>query len=359
MVEALCGWAMRKKVHIDPSAPAILGQNTGVDVQAQGQGQGTDGSGAPSSHGVALWLDTEELNEHGVETQCYGDPPMIMSVRGKASLSGKLQLIATLVRFGFSVDTRSPEDSWTPLHAAVEHGHPELVTALLKLGARLSTDRYLGFTPLHLASQTGHWQFIPQLVEAMGRQYSGVAAWGPSPQYVTLNLVDAYGRTALDIALFQYFANAIPCAADNSGKIQDPSVQYGKAVSRLRELIEENPAEDASIVCGWELLHVLRFLHELPLQKFWAIDWENPHTPLAKGPEVILQAIRALVCAGAKTKWFLQMVEGEDLSALVQSCNCGLGRYRSPSNGYSLIDTDDMPEVSTEAAAHGSSIQAI
>jgi hypothetical protein len=304
---------------------------------------------------------------------------MVMVVRGQASLGTKLRLLALLGSYGFSADVRSPVDSWTPLLAAVELGCLELVTALTKIGGRLSADRHLGFTPLHLACQMGHWHLVPFLTEAMQGQLSRVAAWGPSPQYVSLNLVDAYGRTALDIALLRYFASPLPCLG----------TEHQKAVDILREFVHRSPPEDPGVVCGWELLRVLRFLDALPSKKsvgaqFWGADWESPAPPsasimaaqkpgkLAKGAiledgsvpepagpgvslgpgmgseaagsgpysdtEELLQAVRVLVRAGAQTRWLLQDLVQPPPARSSLGC-CGAEGLRRESDAKEVVIT--------------------
>eukprot|EP00928_Gymnodinium_smaydae_P069753 TRINITY_DN5342_c1_g1_i1.p1 TRINITY_DN5342_c1_g1~~TRINITY_DN5342_c1_g1_i1.p1 ORF type:complete len:869 (-),score=120.90 TRINITY_DN5342_c1_g1_i1:97-2664(-) len=235
MVTTLCQWARCEKVHIDPTAPLALGLSAPAATPGAPPCWDRDVDGAPC---------------------VYGDPPMIMAVRARASMVTKQLLISTLAQFGFSADVRSAVDSWTPLLAAVELGSTELVTALLKLGARLSSDKQLGFTPLHLACQTGQWVLVPVLVEAMQTQYSRVAAWGPSPQYVTLNVADSYGRTALDIALQRYFTDYEPTGGDSQ-----------KAADTLRQFIRSGQPTDPNVVCGCEVLRVLRLLEALPSEK--------------------------------------------------------------------------------------------
>merc|ERR1719353_1062552 len=204
---------------------------------------------------------------------------MIMAIRGKGNVQNKLRLIQMLATFGFPADARSPVDSWTALLAAVELGSVELVLELIKNGSRLSADRTLGFTPLHLACQMAQWHLVPILTESMCGQYNRVAAWGPSPQYVSINLVDSYGRTALDIALLHYFANPLPNFSDSTGKSPTSGSERQKAVDILREFVHRSPPEDPGIVCGWELLRVLRVLDALPAKKavgaqFFA-DWDK------------------------------------------------------------------------------------
>ncbi|CAL1172361.1 unnamed protein product [Cladocopium goreaui] len=252
------------------------------------------------------------------ESEDKGDPPMVMVIRSKGSLQSKLRMIATLTRHGFSVDARSPADSWTPLLAAVESGSRRLVTALLQLGARLSADRHLGFTPLHLACQMGHWQLLPCLVEAMQKQYERVAAWGPSPQYISLNVADAYGRTPLDIALLRYFSSPDDRPGDEK-----------KALDVLRDFLRERAPEDG-LVCGWELFHVLNFI-DAPSKKALRAQMEcegrgspsqspmdkdeSMEEPQSGEVEEVLQAIRLLLQAGAQTRWLQDFLEPGNLSS--------------------------------------------
>mmetsp|Transcript_79614 Transcript_79614/g.234140 ORF Transcript_79614/g.234140 Transcript_79614/m.234140 type:complete len:774 (-) Transcript_79614:334-2655(-) len=375
MVEALCQWAKRERVQLDPTAPLTLGGEV------------------PSPNGtIGLWdRDMFPRDGDGESSACFGDPPMVMAVRSKASLSSKLLLIKTLARYGFSADIRSPVDSWTPLLAAVELGSLELVTILVRLSARLSADRHLGFTPLHLACQVAHWHLVPVLAEAMQRQHGRVAAWGPSPQYVSMNLVDAYGRTALDIALIHYFSNPLPCWSERptgSGSEQQ------KAVDILREFLHRSPPKDAGVVCGWELLHVLRFLDTMPSRKavgaqLWDPDWDNipglagaPKQECLPGDamekprikavpysdmEELLQAVRVLVRSGARTQWLPQ--------DLVWSSSRGLGCAGAANHGpsgeikeaitgfgstlcrersvrYSPIDPEDFEAASADEGPH-------
>lgn len=389
VVEALCQWARREKVHLDPTAPPILGHD--APSVTLGGVRGADGGGA--NGGVALWWDQDEQHrgrgDNGSESPLYGDPPMVMAVRGQADTATKLRIISALAHYGFSADVRSPVDSWTPILAAVELGSLELVTALVKLDARLSADRHLGFTPMHLACQMGQWHLVQTLTESMCGQYSRVAAWGPSPQYVSINLVDAYGRTALDIALLRYFANPLPYA--DYEKSASSGSERQKAVDILREFVHRSPPEDPGIVCGWELLRVLRFLDALPSKKgvgaqLWGADWATPPTDtpgaepkkpctLAKvldaAPETerpvpygdiaeLLQAVRVLVRAGGQTKWLLQDLlqppssksvgQGLESHGHGEGCITALGSRASGDRSckYSLLDEEDFSEVSLE-----------
>lgn len=380
MVEVICQWAMREKVQVDPTAPLLLGLEAPT-VSIAVAGRGADAGGG----GVTPWWEQEDPASDG---RSYGDPPMVMAVRGRGSIANKIGLVNALARVGFSADARSPVDSWTPLLAAVDLGNLELVSALCKLGARLSADRQLGFTPLHLACQMAHWHLVPVLADLMCSQYSRVAAWGPSPQYVSFNILDSYGRTPLDIALLRYFANPLGGPGDSSGKSPSSGSERQKAVDILREFVHRTPPEDPGIVCGWEFFGVPNFLDKLPSKKavsaqLWGADWADKPCPgeaAAEGREAwapapapaapegdiqeLLEAVRVLVRAGGQTKYLLEGLlqpparnVGQGLESTGENfreCLTALGPRLRPHDRnckYSVLDADDFSEVSVEDAA--------
>lgn len=394
VVETLCAWAKRERVHIDPSAPLLLAsENTTMQAAARNEG-------SPAASAVAAaspWFQRDDP-AHDCETggvRC-ADPPMIMAVRGRSTVKVKLQIINLLHRYGFAPDVRSPSDSWTPLLAAVDHGDAELVEGLLKLGARLSADRHVGFTPLHLACQMGQWHLVQALTDAMDQQHSRVAAWGPSPQYVSLNLVDVYGRTSLDIALSHYFSKFVPEGfGTNDGLAANVvGTERQKAVDVLREFIHECPAKDPGFVCGWEILRVLRLLDTLHAKKttgfqLWGVDCEgfvmqrdtvgeDDSVPPRKGQDVapksdkdhrrdefeeLLQAVRCMVRIGARTQRLPQdLIHPPNTSSpqRVGGASCcggspeflyaggGMKEAATPRPKYSPIEVDDI-EVDSNA----------
>jgi len=50
------------------------------------------------------------------------------------------------------------------LHLAAMHNHPELVAALVRLGADVDTPNNQGLTPLHMAAQLGHLKVVKALL---------------------------------------------------------------------------------------------------------------------------------------------------------------------------------------------------
>lgn len=365
VVEALCQWARRSRVHLDPSAPLPVGS---FSSRREG-GVHTPGHGGAGSN-TSLWNDLHDRTSDGDCTARFGDPPIVMAVRGKASLATKLRLCSILAQHGLSVDARSPADSWTALLAAVDMGSLELVSVLLKLGARLSTDRHLCFTPLHLACQMGHWQLVPCLVEAMQNQYNRVAAWGPSPQYVSLNLPDAYGRTALDILLLSYFSSPLSDSMGSSVESSKPGSKRQKAVDVLRQRVHDRLPDDPDIVCGWELLQVLNLLDAIPRKKeIGAHLMECEHAPEGASSrssrdvpeqeqfgdlEKLLQAARLLVQAGARTRCLLQDLVQAPVCAANSECSvidtiASSVRVPWPERSkckFSPLDLDDLEPLS-------------
>jgi ankyrin repeat protein len=80
--------------------------------------------------------------------------------------NGHMELISILLRAGASVDLVSQADGYTPLHRAASLGHHEAVQLLLSSGARVdAVADTLGETPLHLASARGHIQVVKVLMD--------------------------------------------------------------------------------------------------------------------------------------------------------------------------------------------------
>ncbi|XP_025072509.1 ankyrin repeat domain-containing protein 27 isoform X2 [Alligator sinensis] len=64
----------------------------------------------------------------------------------------------------------SNQDGFTPLHVAALHGHPELVSLLLKHGASVGARNINHAVPLHLACQRGHFQVVQCLMDYDAKQ---------------------------------------------------------------------------------------------------------------------------------------------------------------------------------------------
>ena len=59
------------------------------------------------------------------------------------------------VNKGADINATPTGSSWTPLHAAAENGHDQMVVWLIKNGATVNVRDSRGNTPLHLAAAEG------------------------------------------------------------------------------------------------------------------------------------------------------------------------------------------------------------
>merc|ERR1740130_73461 len=80
---------------------------------------------------------------------------------------GNLEHIQELLKGGVSVNTKGPGNA-TPLHRAASFNHPDVVLALLKAGADV-TSVAINRTPLHVAAQQGHVAVVQALLGAVGK----------------------------------------------------------------------------------------------------------------------------------------------------------------------------------------------
>lgn len=127
-----------------------------------------------------------------------GDPDIwVMSEDGTIllwlSYHGLLEHIKVLYAFcekkGFDfrgLVNQLPDSEYTPLHAAAQEGHFEVVTFLLSQEALINAEACDGSTPLHLAVQGGHKPVVACLLrcegimmreDSLGRQPLHLSAW--------------------------------------------------------------------------------------------------------------------------------------------------------------------------------------
>src|SRR5688572_16743107 len=91
-------------------------------------------------------------------------------------------------------------DGMTALHWAAEHGNPEMVQALLKAGAKVSSVTRIGsYTPLHLASKAGNAAAVKFLLGAG----SDVKATTTTSGVTALHLAAAGGNADVVTALLE------------------------------------------------------------------------------------------------------------------------------------------------------------
>ncbi|XP_077414791.1 protein phosphatase 1 regulatory subunit 27 [Vanacampus margaritifer] len=75
--------------------------------------------------------------------------PSGMAALHEAVLTGNLEVVKLLVKYGADVNQRD-EDGWTPLHMACSDGFPEIASYLLSLGASTKAENESGEKPADL-----------------------------------------------------------------------------------------------------------------------------------------------------------------------------------------------------------------
>lgn len=172
-------------------------------------------------------LDWAKLGQHNIDqldsgrqssgpvSQVRCEPLLLAAIRSRGTSENASSIAAELLRRGFSPNVRSPVDSWTPLHAAVERGCAEIVQLLVEHPAtKLLRCRRLHMTPIHLACQMRQYDLLPLLMPLdvgdksdSGSSASPFSSSSGSPgfthAYCGINSKDIYGRTALDIILYR------------------------------------------------------------------------------------------------------------------------------------------------------------
>jgi hypothetical protein len=124
------------------------------------------------------------------------DPFMMAAIRSPGTDASVLSIVNELLRRGFSPNVRSPVDSWTPLHAAVERGNEALIQLLVQHSdTKLLRCRQLHFTPIHLACQMGEFSILPYLLKLLPPADGFVRHTSDA----SASSKDVYGRTSLDI----------------------------------------------------------------------------------------------------------------------------------------------------------------
>ncbi|XP_065497027.1 ankyrin repeat domain-containing protein 27 isoform X1 [Caloenas nicobarica] len=122
----------------------------------------------------------------------------------------------------------SNQDGFTPLHMAALHGHSELVSLLLKHGARISARNAKHAVPLHLACQKGHFQVVKCLMDYNAKQ-NKKDIYGNTPLiYACLN--GQYETTAL---LLQHGASVNLCNAKGNTALHEAVLGKHEALVEL------------------------------------------------------------------------------------------------------------------------------
>ena len=69
----------------------------------------------------------------------------------QAAKNGELAKVQTFLADGAEIDSQDG-GGFTPLHASIMHGHPQLTRYLLVQGADVNVAAIYGVTPLHVAA---------------------------------------------------------------------------------------------------------------------------------------------------------------------------------------------------------------
>ncbi|KAJ1480992.1 ankyrin repeat-containing domain protein [Baffinella frigidus] len=99
-----------------------------------------------------------------------------------ACMSGKHNVLMTLLASGAQVSTTTKDLEWTPLHFAASAGEVEATDNLLRAGADPNAASKDKWTPLHLASMNGHEEVAAMMV--WGRIREGNLDIIPDPDRV-------------------------------------------------------------------------------------------------------------------------------------------------------------------------------
>lgn len=99
------------------------------------------------------------------------------------SFFGDLTSVKALIDHNAPLEVTS-DLGYTPLHAAAQAGHSEVVDFLIDKGSIVSAQAQCGYRPLHLAAQEGHHDVVSRLLQAGA----------------LLEVQDIFGRTPLHIA---------------------------------------------------------------------------------------------------------------------------------------------------------------
>jgi ankyrin repeat protein len=175
----------------------------------------------------------------------------------------------------------------TPLIAAAELGHTDIVRLLLLHGAEPNVvDAKNGFSPLMLASRQGHSAIVRHLLlagaDANHAGHAGLTA-----------LILAAQRDNTDILNLLLAAGAKPTEADTKGRT---AIDIVKKRQKIRRILEESKRFEADPEAWVE--SVLRKIQEQPTEDTGTIDTSSstprdPATTLLQAHDALLFAVRS------------------------------------------------------------------
>eukprot|EP00731_Ephydatia_muelleri_P035116 Em0098g2a len=145
----------------------------------------TDQKGESCQMNIGTPLDST----HGQGTEigpASSDPQYGCSPLNAASDNGHLDVVKTLLEPGANIN-QANNDGCSPLYVASLKGHLDVVKTLLEAGANINQANKNGWSPLNAASDNGHLDVVKTLLEAGAN----------------INQANKDGRTSLDLAVKQ------------------------------------------------------------------------------------------------------------------------------------------------------------
>uniref|UniRef100_A0A3B1IYQ5 Protein phosphatase 1 regulatory subunit 27 n=1 Tax=Astyanax mexicanus TaxID=7994 RepID=A0A3B1IYQ5_ASTMX len=102
-----------------------------------------------TGHYFSFWRLLADVSQLGIRGSVSHLPNRGMAALHEAVLSGNLECVKLLIKYGADVHQRD-EDGWTPLHMACSDGYPEIARYLLSLGASAEAENENGEKPADL-----------------------------------------------------------------------------------------------------------------------------------------------------------------------------------------------------------------
>jgi ankyrin repeat protein len=141
------------------------------------------------------------LGAHPIIFTMDSDQPESFIALYEAAAAGDIGRVRKLIEAGVDADSQLP-DGWTPLHAAVNGDHRDMVEYLLPW-VSVDTQTDLGLPALHLAANSGYVDVLSLLIEAGAEvNFQDDAGW------TALHKAVYNGRTDVVSALINAGANA-------------------------------------------------------------------------------------------------------------------------------------------------------
>eukprot|EP00397_Hematodinium_sp_SG-2012_P010035 GEMP01010140.1.p1 GENE.GEMP01010140.1~~GEMP01010140.1.p1 ORF type:complete len:612 (+),score=108.15 GEMP01010140.1:62-1897(+) len=302
IAEIILEYGKEERVAVDPSQV-----NVSTDTEER---QTTNGVPGPNDNNSEGQKDTRPVDmdvwyEPGWQLVQCGAPPAVHAARSKKPAA----LLKLLTSYGLSVDARCPDGRTALMEACEMSNDPQIPKLLLKLGARQTSCRNLCFTPLHILCQVGHWELLQPILEATIKQATTASIWGPQPATVTINSLDAYSRSPLDIALAKLFPEVTAdTQCNDKNKLKERAFVLRACIN---EAAEEQSMLSKSTIYGdvifADLIQTLRK------------DWSAISHPVVRKPKQAVGGIRwasgLMILSGCRPHKFRTLWTAVELAA--------------------------------------------